>query len=263
MRWTRFILALLPLLGLWSGQAQSGQSQTSPPAPSGSPSQTAPPPPVSLPPARNPSIPSPAVPNVAPRFVVVLDAAHGGDDTGARIADHMLEKDIVLGLSIRLRSTLAAHGISVVTTRESDENLTPASRAETANGASAAACILIHATATGSGVHLFTSSLAPTPVTHFMPWQTAQSAYVTQSLKLSSEIDSALAHAAIPVTLGRTSLQPMDSFACPSVAVEVAPLVAGATTKATPISDPAYQKSIIDALTAALAEWRNDWRQQP
>ncbi len=218
-----------------------------------------------------PAIPSPAAPNVTTRFMVVIDAAHGGDDTGARIVnrvgngngEQVFEKDLVLSLSVRLRSTLAAHGIEVVTTRESDVNLTPITRAEAANHTPAAACILIHATATGSGVHLYTSSLGPAATARFMPWQTAQSGYITQSLKLSSEIDSALAHAEVPVTLGRTSLQPMDSFACPAVAVEVAPLVAGATTKATPISDAAYQKSIVDAITAALTEWRNDWRQQP
>jgi N-acetylmuramoyl-L-alanine amidase len=238
--------ALLPLV---AGNAQQPAPQSSD----------------SLPPAtaRMPSVPSPATPNVAPRFLVVLDAAHGANDTGARVTSQELEKDITLSLSIRLRSTLSAHGIGVVTTRESDVNPSFNTRAEVANRTSAAACILIHATATGSGVHLYTSSLAPTPVTRFLPWQTAQSAYVTQSLKLSSEIDSALAHAEIPVTLGRTSLQPMDSFACPSVAVEVAPLAAGATTKAKPLSDAAYQRSILDALTAAIEEWRNDWRQQP
>jgi N-acetylmuramoyl-L-alanine amidase len=86
---------------------------------------------------------------------------------------------------------------------------------------------------------------------------------VEQSLRLSSEINSALGHAAVPVTLGRTSLQPMDSFACPAVAVEIAPLVGGNTTKATPLTDVSYQNRIIDALTAALTQWKNDWRQQP
>jgi len=254
MRWTDaalrscLTLALLTLPLLAVGQAQ----QPPPPAPGTLPQ---------APPA--PSVPTPAVPNVAPRFLVVLDAAHGGDDTGARITDHLLEKDIALSLSARLRSMLSAHGIGVFTTRDSDMNPSATTRAEAANRNSAAACILIHATATGSGVHLYTSSLAPTPVTRFMPWQTAQSGYVTQSLKLSSEIDSALAHAEIPVMLGRTSLQPMDSFACPAVAIEIAPLTAGASTKATPLSDTAYQRSILDALTAAIDEWRNDWRQQP
>ncbi|MBV8631559.1 MAG: N-acetylmuramoyl-L-alanine amidase [Silvibacterium sp.] len=193
----------------------------------------------------------------------MLDAAHGGNDTGARLSDQVLEKDFTLSLSARLRSMLAAHGIGVTTTRDSDVNPTPPARAEAANRTPASACILIHATGTGSGVHLYTSSLAPTPLSRFMPWQTAQSAYVTQSLKLSSEIDSALAHAEIPVTLGRTFLQPMDSLTCPAVAVEVAPLTAGRSTKSTPLSDAAYQRSILDALTAALDEWRTDWRQQP
>jgi len=255
MRWTDaalragLTLALVPLLSLAPSRAQ----QTPPPPPS----TTLPPTPPS------PPVPSPVPPNVAPRFLVVLDAAHGGDDTGARISDRLLEKDITLSLSIRLRSMLSAHGIGVISTRDFDANLSATSRAEAANRMPAAACILIHATATGSGVHLYTSSLAPTPVTRFMPWQTAQSGYVTQSLKLSSEIDSAFAHAEIPVTLGRTSLQPMDSFTCPAVAVEVAPLTAGSTTKAAPLSDTAYQRSILDALTAAIDEWRNDWRQQP
>ena len=226
--------------------------------------QTSPPAPVPTTPAGSiPALPTAPQANVTPRFLVVLDAAHGGSDTGARISNTAIEKDITLNLSVLLRSTLSAHGIGVITTRESDGDLSPTARAETANGASGAACILIHATATGSGVHLYTSSLAPTPLTKFMPWQTVQSAYVTQSLKLSSEIDSALAHAEIPVTLGRTSLQPMDSFACPTVAVEIAPLQEGATTKGKQLTDTGYQKSVIDALTAAIDQWRNDWRQQP
>lgn len=260
MRWTEACTGALFCSGLAFALLPLGAQQTAPapnPAPPAQPSPSMPQP--SMPPPG----PAPAPVNVAPRFLVVLDAAHGGDDTGARITDQLLEKDITLSLSIRLRSTLSAHGIGVVTTRESDVNLSATSRAERANGAPAAACILLHATATGSGVHLYTSSLAPTPVTRFMPWQTAQSGYITQSLKLSSEIDSALAHAEIPVTLGRTALRPMDSFACPTVAVEVAPLVAGSSTKGKPLSDAAYQRSILDALTAAIDEWRNDWKQQP
>jgi len=198
----------------------------------------------------------------------VLDAAHGGENTGARIADNLLEKDVTLALSIRLRSALAARGIAVVTTRESDAELPPNQRAGIANHALAAACLVLHATATGSGVHLFTSSLAPTvapasATLPMVPWQTAQAAWVTRSLRLSSEINSALGQAGIPVTLGGTSLQPLDSLTCPAVAVEIAPLAASASNKALPISDPKYQQRILDALTAALLEWSTDWKQQP
>jgi N-acetylmuramoyl-L-alanine amidase len=210
-----------------------------------------------------PAVPSAPRAQVQPQYVVVLDAAHGDGDVGARFTDALLEKDLTLGFSVRLRQALAARGIQVVTTRDSDSQVSMLTRAETANHAMAAACILLHATATGSGVHLFTSSLAPTPYTKFLPWATAQSAYVEQSLRLSSEISSALGHAAVPVTLGRTALQPMDSFACPAVAVEIAPLIGGNTTRATPLTDVGYQNKIIDALTAALTQWKNDWRQQP
>ena len=54
------------------------------------------------------------------RFVVVLDAAHGGDDSGGRFASGQQEKAFTLAFSVRLRSLLAARGIQVVTTRESD-----------------------------------------------------------------------------------------------------------------------------------------------
>ena len=210
-----------------------------------------------------PPVPSAQRAQVQPQYVVVLDAAHGGTDTGAQFTDKLLEKDLTLGFSVRLRQALAAHGIAVVTTRDSDVNAPMVARAETANHALAAACITLHATATGSGVHLFTSSLAPTAYTKFLPWQSAQSAYVTESLRLSSEISTALGHAAIPVTLGRTALVPMDSFACPAVAVEIAPLIGGNTTRTTPLTDVGYQNRILDALTTALTQWKNDWRQQP
>jgi N-acetylmuramoyl-L-alanine amidase len=205
----------------------------------------------------------PAAPPVALKFTVLLDAAHGGTDTGARLSPNLLEKDLTLDLSNHLRSMLAARGIDVAVTRNSDATLPAEDRAEIANRTPFSACILIHATATGSGAHLYTSSLAPTLLVKFLPWQTAQSAYVTKSLKLLSDIDSAFAHAEIPVTMGRTSLQPMDSFACPTVAVEIAPLQAGSSTKPEPLTDAAYQRAVLDALAAALNEWQNQWRQQP
>jgi N-acetylmuramoyl-L-alanine amidase len=246
-RWTSYGLGFfLTLPSILSGQAVQ-------PAPAPATAQSM------------PAVPRPAVaaPQAMPHFAVLLDPAHGGSDTGAHLTSTLLEKDLTLDLSNRLRSMLAARGIEVTTTRNSDTTLPAVNRAEIANHSPFAACILVHVTATGSGVHLYTSSLAPTPLVRFMPWQTAQSAYVTQSLKLSSDIDSALAHAEIPVTLGRTSLQPMDSFACPAVAVEIAPLQESASTKARAVSDEGYQRSILDSLVAAIDQWRNDWRLQP
>ena len=66
-----------------------------------------------------------APPAPATRFVVVLDAAHGGDDAGGRLSNGQPEKAFTLALSVRLRSLLAARGIQVVTTRESDVAVDP------------------------------------------------------------------------------------------------------------------------------------------
>ena len=143
-----------------------------------------------------------------------------------------------------------------------DVNLSPLRRAEVANHREAGACILLHATATGHGVHLYTSSLAPAKASLLMPWETAQAAYVQSSLRLSSEINSALTHAEIPVTLGRTFLLPMDNLSCPAVAVEIAPL--GRTSvksdlQPMPVTDPTYQKDVVSAIAAAIEEWQHDW----
>src|SRR6202034_289569 len=209
--------------------------------------QTTPPPPPPAPPPAQPS-----VLKTAPRFGVVIDAAHGGSDSGARLSDHSQEKDLVLNLSVRLRSTLGAHGIYVVTTRESDTAIPALNRAEAANHAGVAACITLHATTSGSGVHLFTSSLTQIPLARFLPWETAQGAYAEQSLRLSSEFDSAFTHAEIPVTLGRTALQPLDSFTCPAVAIEVSPV--NVSGKVISIADPDYQNQMVAALAAALEQ---------
>jgi N-acetylmuramoyl-L-alanine amidase len=204
---------------------------------------------------------------------VVIDAAHGGANTGARIAADSIEKNITLALSTRLRAALTARGITVIMTRESDTDIPSSQRAGIANHALASACLILHATTTGSGVHLFTSSLTPvvtpasgsanTAAPGLVPWQTAQAAWITRSLRLSSEINSALGQAGIPTTLGVASVQPLDNLACPAVTIEVAPPAVSATSQALAISDAKYQQRIVDALAAAMMEWRADWKQQP
>jgi N-acetylmuramoyl-L-alanine amidase len=222
-----------------------------------------------------PPIPTPPASGLAvqPAFSVVIDAAHGGANTGARIAADSIEKNITLALSTRLRAALADRGITVIMTRESDADIPSSQRAGIANHALASACLILHATATGAGIHLFTSSLAPvvstasasasTVTTGMVPWQTAQATWVTRSLRLSSEINSALGQAGIPTTLGVASVQPLDNLACPAVTIEVAPPAVSAASQSLALSDAKYQQRIVDALAAALMEWRADWKQQP
>lgn len=51
---------------------------------------------------------------------VVLDAGHGGEDGGASSADGVLEKDLNLALTLTMRDILAANGVNVILTRETD-----------------------------------------------------------------------------------------------------------------------------------------------
>jgi N-acetylmuramoyl-L-alanine amidase len=219
------------------------------------------------------SIPGPAQTPAAPatKFVVVLDAAHGGDDPGARLGDQA-EKDYTLALSVKLRSLLMARGIAVITTRESGADMDVDRRAEIANRANAAACLNLHAalvsSTSGPAVHLFISSLPPAdarfplaqqkPVAAdpgLVPWRTAQSAWIRRSAELAGVLNSALTHAGVTVTLGQTALPAIDSMACPAVAVEIAPQP---QTDATSEDDQGFEAKVVEALAAALVEWRAD-----
>ena len=201
--------------------------------------------------------PSPEAPP-APRFVVVLDAAHGGDDTGSHLDSGQLEKSVNLTLSVRLRSLLAARGIQAITTREADTSVSLDQRATIANHASAALCLSLHASETGSGIHLFASSLPPALPTRFMAWKTAQAAWVTRSLGLAGAVNSALAHAGFSVTLGRIPLPGVESMTCPALAVEVGPQRDSDHKITTEPDNPEYQASVATALAAAVVEWRSD-----
>ncbi len=195
-------------------------------------------------------------PPVASRFVVVLDAAHGGDDAGANLGSGA-EKDYTLAFSVRLRSLLMARGFTVVMTRESDDAVEPDHRAEIADHANAQACLSLHAAESGSGVHLFVSSMAPVQDAHFLAWKTAQASWILRSLSLAGVVNSALSHATVPVTLGRNALPGIDSMTCPAVAVEVAPDRSPDANDSAGLDDPGYQARVADALAAALVEWRS------
>jgi N-acetylmuramoyl-L-alanine amidase len=206
------------------------------------------------------------------RAVVVLDPAHGGPDAGAKLGDQLLEKDVTLALAARLKAALIAAGFTVVSTREADSLtlLTADQRAETANRAHALACLVIHATSAGGGVHLYASTLAAkepadaaaadlgpdfTPAFEPVPWDSAQAGSVEQSLRLQAELGAALRAAGIALVSGRAPVRPLDNMMCPALAVEVAPLKAPGEDEV-PVSDPNYQQRLANALTKALQGWR-------
>jgi len=276
MGWSKFSLAALLMIagtiartdaaasGLAASQTPAPQPSSVKPAlpavqqtapPQKGPATTAPPPAPAAVPVRPASPPS-TPPTPPPRFLIVLDAAHGGDDFGGHLSSDQLEKNATLALSVRLRSLLGARGIQVITTRESDQAVDLNRRAEIANHANARACISLHAADTGSGVHLFASSQTPAAPTRFVAWKTAQAGWVTRSLTLAGVLNSALLHAGMAVTLGRTALPAIDSMMCPAVAIEVAPERDSDHKITAEPDEPDYQARVAAALAAAILEWR-------
>jgi N-acetylmuramoyl-L-alanine amidase len=197
------------------------------------------------------------------RMTVVIDAAHGGIDSGSRIGESILEKDVTLTLAFKLRSLLTARGFNVIMTRDADAPSEPGvnggpptldDRAGIANHAHAVACLVLHATGTGTGVHLYGSELDPSAgELTIEPWLTAQAPWVTQSRALEHQLASTLTRATIPLIAGTASVRPVDSLACPALVVELAPQ----NDDASSINAADYQQSVAQALAAALVFWPN------
>ncbi len=200
------------------------------------------------------------------RNVIVLDPGHGGPDTGARIGDNTLEKNVTLALAFRLRSLLLARGFTVVLTRDSDAAtlqttssstptpLTLDDRAGIANHAHAAACLLLHATGRGTGLHVYNSEITPVPAEPYLvPWLTGQSAWVPASRALEGQVSAALGRSGITLLASTASVRPVDSLTCPALVLELAP------ENGTPasINGAAYQERVAAALAGALVVWEN------
>ncbi|WP_182276663.1 N-acetylmuramoyl-L-alanine amidase [Granulicella sp. 5B5] len=216
------------------------------------------------------------LPGVMNKMTVVLDAAHGGADTGARISapggSTLLEKDVTLALALRLQAALQARGFTVVMTRVGDAANKPATagaapvpmssddRAGIANSARASACLLLHAAGSGHGVHLYTSELdgvsAEAPV---LPWQTAQTAWVSLSAQLSRQLGQALQETGVPRISGRASVRPVDSLTCPAVIVELAPEGEDVSS----VNDPSYQQRVAIGIAGALEAWAKQVQPPP
>lgn len=66
--------------------------------------------------------------NTKPSSVIIIDAGHGGEDSGA-VANGVLEKDVNLDIALKLRDFLLSSGYTVVMTRDSDISIYDSSAA--------------------------------------------------------------------------------------------------------------------------------------
>lgn len=202
-------------------------------------------------PAATPSTAPASPPLVHARFLVVIDAAHGGNETGAAFSPKLLEKDITLSLARKLHAALEAHGISAVLLRDSDAALTPDQRATVVNADRAAVYIALHAGTPGQRVRVYTALLPRTdtrPGT-FLPWQQAQSAYLDQSFTLAASVVDALSQSSLAAVQLPGPVRPLNNIAAPAVAVEISPRGPSPDSMA----DPKYQDSVALAIASGVA----------
>lgn len=186
--------------------------------------------------------------------LVLLDPARGGSDGGARIRDRVQEKQVTLEVAQRLASLLRARGFTVEMTRDADADATNDARAALANTTHPIACILLHATPVGRGVHLYTTSLRQTIVAtgSAVRWDEAQAVYADRSRALRDDLKAAFPRSKIPVAAGKTWMRPLDNMQCAAVAVEIGP-----QDEDTPAADGGYQGQISSAIANTLLLWRN------
>jgi N-acetylmuramoyl-L-alanine amidase len=188
-----------------------------------------------------------------PRFLIVIDPAHGGDDPGAAIAPTVSEKDVVLAFARRLRAALDNQGIAAVLLRDSDSTLSFDQRAIAVNSSHAALVISVHATSSSSALHVYTALLTPVPRTSFVPWDAAQAAFLDHSQAAAGAISKELFTRNISNSALPASLRPLNNFAHPAVAIELAP----ANGKADSLILLSYQQPIISAVAAGIADMRS------
>ena len=99
-----------------------------------------------------PSLPTIAIKatNRGRRYIIVIDAGHGGKDTGALCCGDKKEKQVVLSIALKLQKRLNKKGYKVYMTRDNDSFVKLPKRTEFANQKRADIFISVHANAAPS-----------------------------------------------------------------------------------------------------------------
>ncbi len=228
-------------------QAHAQGPPSLPPAPPSAPSapagQTAQ--------APTPASPATGAPLVRPRATVVIDPGHGGDDRGAALSETLAEKDVTLAWARRLRSALEQHGVPAALLRDSDVALSFDDRAALANAARPLVFISLHAGNTGSGVRIYTAHLADAGVRPavFLPWNSAQAAYLDSSRAVAGSIAEEMSKRSVPAGTAPVLMRPLNNVTAAAVAIEVMP----PTADVMGLMSAGYQQAVCTAIADGVA----------
>jgi N-acetylmuramoyl-L-alanine amidase len=233
--------------------ANSGPPSESTPNPGGTTSASA---------VENPVPGGPAPPAFAPRRILaIVDAAHGGTERGAALAEGLEEKNVTLGFARLLRHELERQGFAVLLLRSGDETLTLDQRAGAANATRASLYISLHADSQGSGLRVYTALL---PVEGqdrgpFHAWTSAQASALPISQSAAAAIVSEMQKHQLPAHGYSASLRPLNNLLMPALAVELAPGPNGVAD----LPSANYQQKAAAAIADGVASLRDRLGVQP
>ncbi len=253
------------------------------------PPGTVQPPPPTLPPGQ----PLPGAPTEPPPLLdlppagglraIVIDPGHGGDETGAKGSQGIVEKNITLAVARRLKAALETRlGVRVLLTREGDQTVPLDQRAALANNNKADLFLSLHANASlrpsVSGAEVFFLSLAEygdeameaaraqaetLPVLgggnrdiEVVLWDMAQARHIEQSAAFARSIEASLReHVPMsPRALQQAGFRVLVGANMPAVLVEMGFLTNPQQEQRLASDD--YQNAVVQALVDGIVRYR-------
>jgi N-acetylmuramoyl-L-alanine amidase len=228
----------------------------------------------------------------APLKVIVLDAGHGGHDTGAVGPSGLTEKDLVLDVTRRVARLVEDQlKIKVILTREDDTFVTLRDRTTLANRARADLFVSIHANAhrnAVSGVETYFLSSeatdnearqvaalenavieleAPTPrarpdFVKAILWDLAQSEFQIESSRLAEVVQDSMTQTLRQPNRGvkQAGFFVLGGAAMPAVLIEIGFVTNPQEERR--LRDSRYREEIARAIFAGLSEYKRHWDQR-
>jgi N-acetylmuramoyl-L-alanine amidase len=160
--------------------------------------------------------------------IVILDAAHGGTDLGARGASGIRESDLNLYFAAQVKIALEQNGFQVIQTRQGNENPSFDDRSAMANAQRGAVFVSIHVGSTGlpgtARVYVMSDLPSATETNGLIPWDRAQAPFLPLSRRFGDMVQGFLSQRfkGSPLNAQAAAVRQLRTTAAPAIAVEIA-----------------------------------------
>jgi N-acetylmuramoyl-L-alanine amidase len=215
---------------------------------------------------------------------IVIDAGHGGDDTGSKGPKGTLEKDITLAVARRLKGAIEGRlGVRVLLTRDGDATVAADQRAAVANNNKADLFISLHANASVrrgvSGAEVFYLNLEGygeqaqrvsqggpevLPVVgggsrtiEITPWEMAQARHIGESTSFAKAMEASLRERGVPMSaraLQQAPFRVLVGANMPAVLVEMGFLTNEQDEQR--LAGDAQQRALVQGLLEGILRYR-------